>query len=89
MLDKNKVGLIVGLFLAAMHAAWALAVAIIPNALQSFLDWIFNIHFLQPIWKLTAFNFVDAIFLVIVTFIAGYISGWVFAWVYNSMYKKN
>jgi hypothetical protein len=88
MLNKNKVGLVVGLFLAAMHAVWALAVAIFPNALQSFLDWIFSIHFLVPIWKLTAFNFIDATLLVMMTFIAGYIIGFGFACVHNTIHKK-
>ncbi len=88
MLDKNKIGLSVGLFLAMVHAVWALAVAIIPGALQSFLDWIFDIHFLEPIWKLTTFNLINAIFLVIITFIIGYILGWVFVWVHNLYHKK-
>ena len=86
--DKNKIGLIVGLFFAIVHAVWALMVAIIPSTLQSFLNWIFELHFILPIWILTAFNFVDALTLVIITFISGYIFGWVFAAVYNWFVKK-
>jgi len=88
-MEKNKVGLVVGLFLAIVHAIWALTVAIIPNQLQSFLDWIFNIHFLVPVWKITEFNFMNAIFLVIMTFVIGFIVGWVFAWLHNLLHKKN
>jgi hypothetical protein len=88
MLDRNKFGLTVGLFMAVIHAVWALTVAIIPGALQSFLDWIFNVHFLQPIWILTTFNFGKAILLVIITFVIGYILGWIFAWLHNFHHKK-
>ena len=88
MIDKNKVGLTLGLFFAIVHAVWALSVAVIPNILQSKLDWIFNLHFIEPVWKLTAFNFVNAIILVVVTFIVGYILGWVFAWAHNLFHKK-
>lgn len=88
MLDKNRFGLAVGLFFAAIHAIWAVVVALIPNQLQAGLDWIFKVHFLEPIWKLTAFNFLNAIFLVIVTFIIGYIFGWLLACLWNWVKKK-
>jgi len=87
MLDKNKIGLALGLFLAVVHAVWALMVAIIPGPLQSSLNWIFVLHSLEPIWILTPFNFLNAILLVIVTFILGYIFGWVFAWVHKVVHK--
>ena len=88
MIDKNKLGLTFGLFFAIVHAFWAFMVAIIPNQLQSFLNWIFNIHFLEPVWNLIVFNIFDAMLLVIMTFIVGYILGWVFAWVHNLYHKK-
>jgi hypothetical protein len=87
-LDKNKTGLVVGFVLALMHAVWALFVAITPGGLQTFLDWVFKVHFLEPVWILTAFNFLDAIFLVILTFVCGFILGWVFAAVHNWLSKK-
>jgi K+-sensing histidine kinase KdpD len=69
----NKPALVGGLFLGGLHLIWALLVAIIPNALQSFLNWIFNIHFIEPVWFLTAFNFTDAFLLTIFTFVMGYV----------------
>jgi len=88
MIDKNKVGLAFGLFLAIMHAVWSLAVAVITNQLQSFLNWIFDLHMIVPIWKITAFNLMNAVLLVIVTFISGYILGWIFAACHNLLHKK-
>jgi hypothetical protein len=77
---ENKLALTVGLFMASIHAIWALMVAIIPNALQGFLDWIFNVHFIVPVWNLTAFNLVNALMLVLVTFIIGYLAALLFVW---------
>lgn len=88
ILNKNKIGLVVGIFLAIVHIVWSLAVLIIPIQLQTFLNWIFVLHALQPYWVITAFNFVNAILLAVMTFIMGYIFGWVFAWCHNLMHKK-
>jgi len=87
-LNPNKIGLIVGFFLAFVHLIWALAVAIIPGILQRFLDWVFNIHFLEPVWKLTTFDIMGAVWLIILTFVIGYIAGWIFAYVHNYVDKK-
>ena len=88
-LNKNNTGITVALFFAIVHAAWALLVAVVPSMLQSSLDFIFNVHFLQPIWILTSFNIVYAIELVVITFVLGYIFGWVFAWAHNLHHKKD
>ncbi len=82
-MNRNKTGLIVGFFLAAVHVIWALLVAIIPGKLQNFLDWVFELHSLQPYWVITAFNFLNALFLVVVTFVFGYLYGYLFALIWN------
>ncbi|MDD5700235.1 MAG: hypothetical protein PHH00_03555 [Candidatus Nanoarchaeia archaeon] len=87
MLNKNRTGLIIGLFLAIVHAIWAFFIAVIPNQLQSFLDWIFVLHSLQPYWVITVFNFLNALFLIVVTFIFGYLSGYLFAAIWNLIQK--
>lgn len=87
-LNKNQTGLIVGLFLAFVHLVWSLAVLIIPNSLQTILNWIFDIHALEPIWKITSFNFMNMIWLLIVTFVIGYVYGWMFA-IFSNWIHKN
>jgi len=87
MLNKNKTGLIIGIFFAIVHAIWAFFVAAIPNQLQSFLDWVFVLHSLQPYWTITAFNFLNALFLVVVTFAFGYLFGFLFAAIWNLIRK--
>ncbi len=88
MIDKNKTGLALGLFFAIVHAIWALSVALMPNTLQSFLDWIFNLHSLEPVWILISFNLLNSLFLIGVTFVSGYLFGWVFAWAHELIHKK-
>jgi len=82
-LNKNQIGLITGSFLALLHALWALLVAVIPGLLQQFLDWVFALHFLQPVWVVTSFDLVNAILLVALTFAEGYVLGWGFAAIWN------
>jgi len=88
MLDKNKIGLALGLFMAVAHAVWALLVAIIPGPLQSSLNLIMDLHFIVPYWTIKSFDFFSAIGLVIVTFVLGYIFGWVFAWAHTVVHKN-
>ena len=85
-LNKNKIGLILGFLFAIIHFVWSVFVAVFPSGLQSFLDWIFKLHFLNSIYTLTTFNFVNAILLIVVTFVVGYIIGWVFAALWNKMH---
>lgn len=87
-IDGHRLGLTLGVLISAMHAAWALWIAVAPATLQSLLDWVFALHFLQPYWTITAFNAVDAVLLVAVTFVAGYAMGWTFADVWNLVAKK-
>ncbi len=87
-LKAHRPALVVGLFMASVHAIWALMVLLMPKALQSFLNWIFVLHFLQPIWTLTAFNFVNALLLVVVTFIFGYCGTWLFMWIWSKIKVK-
>ena len=82
-LNNNQIGLIVGIFLALMHAIWALFVAVTPELLQQFIDWMFILHSLKPIWVITSCDLMNAILLIILTFVIGYALGWVFVAIWN------
>ncbi|MFA6022948.1 MAG: hypothetical protein WC781_02565 [Candidatus Pacearchaeota archaeon] len=88
MISKNQAGLVFGAFIAGLHAIWTLMVAIMPGTLQAFLNWLFQLHSLTPYMQITTFNFVNAIFLVIITFIFGYIFGWLLLWIHQLIGKK-
>jgi hypothetical protein len=82
-LNNNQVGLIVGIFFALTHALWAILVALVPVLLQQFLDWMYVLHSLKPIWVITSFDLMNAILLIVMTFVIGYALGWVFAAIWN------
>lgn len=86
-LKGHKIALVVGLFVAAMHAIWALAVAV--GIGQVYLDWIFPMHFLNNLYTVMSFNFLTALLLVVVAFVASYVSTWLFVWLYNLVKVKN
>lgn len=88
MMDKNNAGIALGLLFAIAHAVWSFLIAVIPSQLQAFLDWVLGIHALTPYLQITEFSFINAVILVIVTFVFGYIFGWVFAWAHNLVHKK-
>ena len=85
MLNKNKVGLIVGSFFGLWHLVWSLMV--LTGVAQSFYDFVFWLHMVSLPIKVTGFTFVQSISLIIVTSIAGYIMGYVFVWLWNIFHK--
>lgn len=88
-MSKNKLGLIVGLFLALLHAIWSICVAIMPAGVESFFVWILNLHHIEiPFKIITPFVLANAIILVIVTFIVGYIVGWLLGAISQMVGKK-
>jgi uncharacterized protein YneF (UPF0154 family) len=85
-LDKNKVGLIAGIFLGLWHTVWSLFVLI--GFAQTILDWIFWLHMVVNPYTVKSFSITTAILLIVVTFIVGYIGGFVFAALWNNMHRK-
>lgn len=88
ILEKNKIGLAFGLFLSIVHAIWSFFIAVIPGPLQSFLNWIFGLHTLEPALILTTFNFLNAVLLVVISFVFGYIFGWLYALTHNLIHHS-
>ncbi len=80
-LNRNQVGLTVGIFFAALHAIWALLIEL--NLGQSVIDWVFPLHFINSIYTVTDFSLANAAMLVIMAFATSYIMGWLFAALYN------
>jgi len=87
-ISKNRAAIAVGLFVALLHALWALVVAIAPTAMQDYLNWIFPMHFIGNVFQILPFNFLNAIILVVMAFIGGYVFGWLFAAIWDLLVKK-
>ncbi len=86
ILGKNTTGLALGVFFALAHLAWAVVVA--AGAAKTFLDWVLHLHFMEWSYTMAPFSALTALWLVIMTFVAGYVFGWVFAWVWNLFHKQ-
>jgi len=86
MLDRNKVGLILGSFMALIHFVWALLV--VSGLAQVFMDFIYSIHFLSNPFTVTEFKLTTTLILIVVTFLFGYLFGWVFAELWDVIQKK-
>jgi len=84
-LNKNKTGLSLGIFIALIHALWAVLVAI--GVAESMLDWVFPMHFIGNVFSINAFSIVNALILIVCGFVGGYVMGWVFALIWNWVAK--
>lgn len=85
-LNKNQLGLSVGVFVALLHVAWAILVAV--GFAKGFLDWLLPLHFVGAMFSIITFTFMNAILLIILAFVGGYIIGWLFAAIWNWVSKK-
>ncbi len=85
-LNKNKLGIVLGIFVGAMHAIWVLAVAL--NVGQKFLDFILPLHFIDNLYSVMTFNIATALMLVVMATVGGYVMGWLFAALWNWVDKK-
>jgi len=68
----TRIALVIATFVALLHALWALLVGI--GVAQTYLDWILPMHFISNIFSVLTFNWMTAIFLVIISFIGSYLA---------------
>lgn len=85
MLSVQKTGYVMGAFLGGFHFVWALLVA--TGVAQPFMDWIFWLHHIKPVYQIEAFELLKAVTLVIVTGLIGFVYGSAFAWIWNKLHK--
>ena len=84
-MNKHKAGLTLGALLGFVHLVWGIMVAF--GFAQTYLNWIFGLHFLNNPFEVGVFSLTTAATLVVVTFVVGYIVGWLFAYFWG-MVKK-
>ena len=82
-LNKNNVGLSLGIIFAILHLIWIIAV--VGNFADTLLTWWYNGHFIEANLKITEFKFGTALITIIRSFIGGYIIGWIFTFIYNKL----
>ncbi|MBW3002269.1 hypothetical protein KY338_03860 [Candidatus Woesearchaeota archaeon] len=86
MMNANKIGLTLGSLLALVHLVWAILVRL--GFGDNILGGLMRLHFISSPVAIAPFKIGTAIFLIIVTFVAGYVLGWLFAHFYNYYDKK-
>lgn len=85
-LKGNKIALVVGLYVAAIHALWALLVG--AGVAQTYLDWIFPLHFINNLFTVISFSWISAFALIIMAFAASYAATWLFVLLWNAVKMK-
>ncbi|MDO8534736.1 MAG: hypothetical protein Q7S17_08360 [Xanthobacteraceae bacterium] len=84
-IQPNKAGMALGLLIGGWHLSWALLVA--TGWAQPFIDFIFWLHFIKPIYVIGPFNAGVAALLVGITAVIGYVLGYAFAMLWNWVHK--
>lgn len=85
-LDVGRTGMVLGLLVGGIHAAWAGVVA--AGWGQWLLDLIFTLHFIDPPYHVAAFQMTTAALLVGLTFVIGCLSGMAFASGWNILARS-
>lgn len=86
MVNKHKLGLVVGAALGLFHLVWAVLVAI--GVAKPLMDWVYNLHSLRFSYQVLPFDPGMSLLLIVVTAIAGYVFGWVLGWLWNMANKR-
>ena len=85
-LNTQAVALIFGFFLSGFHLLWSLL--IMAGLAQPLLDWVYWLHMLNNPFRVAAFSFTTALWLIVVTFLVGYVAGWFFSLIWNKVHGK-
>lgn len=86
MVNKHKLGLVVGAWMGTMHAIWAVLVWI--GVAEWLWDWILGLHFLSISFVVMDFKLWTALLLIVVTAVIGYIVGWILGAIWNWASKR-
>jgi len=86
-IEPLRAGLIAGLFLAVIHAAWALLVMV--GWAQWLMNFVFWAHFITPVYHIESFEAGRAATLIGIVFVAGAAMGWVAALLWNNIGRRS
>jgi hypothetical protein len=83
--NKYLVGLVFGIVGAVWHVIWSFLVW--GGWAQTFIDFVFRLHFITPPYTISAFDFGTAAMLILVVFVLWYILGFIAALVWNMFHE--
>ena len=88
-MSKNKLGLVLGSFLAFLHLVWSILVATIPRTMESFINWDLKIHHINGTFTVvTPFVLMNAITVIVLAFVVGYVFGCLLAGLFNQVHQS-
>lgn len=82
--NPHKAGLVLGALLGGWHFLWAILVAV--GWAQPLINFVFWIHFIQPIYVIGPFHAHVAAILIAVTAAIGYTIGYIFGVLWNQIH---
>ncbi len=85
-IDKNKTGLTFAFLLGFIHLFWSILVAL--GIAQAVLDFVFDLHMLDMPIIVMPFSLLNAVALIIITFVIGYVFGWLMAFFWNKCFEE-
>ena len=85
MISKNKLGMVIGSAFGLWHLVWASLVGF--GIAQWLIDWVFRLHFIQPVYVVTVFQPGLAVALIVVTSVLGYMIGWIAGGIWNWLHQ--
>jgi hypothetical protein len=80
-----RTGLVLGVVFGLWHLCWSVLVAI--GWAQPFIDFVFWMHFIKPVYAIQNFNEITAVILIVVTTLLGFVVGSVFALLWNWIHR--
>jgi hypothetical protein len=80
-----RIGLVLGAVIGLWHLSWSVLVAF--GLAQPFIDFIFWMHFIKPVYVIQAFDPITAAILVVVTAVIGFVIGAIFGVLWNWLHR--
>ena len=84
-INKNKTGLTFGFLISSMHLFWSILVLL--GVAQALVNFILALHMISMPVTIMPFSLVNALGLIVVTFVVGYVFGWLMAFFWNKCFK--
>ncbi|MDO8466606.1 MAG: hypothetical protein Q7S83_00505 [bacterium] len=85
-INSHRLGMVVGAVAGLWHVGWS--VLVVAGVAQALIDFVFRVHFMEPLYHIGEFSLGTAVALVLVTSIIGYIFGWLIGTVWNRIYRS-
>lgn len=80
-LSKTRAGLMFGVLMSGVHLVWL--VLVFTGVAQALLDWVLRMHHMAFTYTMLEFDYMNALILLVMTFVVGYVGGVVLAAILN------